>query len=154
MKTAKKTKGKKFKAIEKNAPDFISKDIPWEGEELIAESATKIEHDTGSGQVVVLKFFDFGANPETFSIHQPTAQMLFNTHIKGIETHLWTHDLKMYTEVEPRIMFSVDGRNFEPYSPVGKQYTHYRFIIPCVPKGTLAYEKTKTLSQLLTNAPS
>lgn len=123
----------KFKAKDKRD------DIEWEGEELTAVSGTRIDQDTGSGQAVVLKFFDFGANIEAFKQHKPTAQELFNSHLKGIETMLWKQGLKVFDDVAPRLMFS-------------KSKLNYRFIVACVPdKGTLFRGETKTLTQLLTN---
>lgn len=126
--------------------------VEWEGETVQAESQTKLEQDRGTGQSVILRFFDFGANVESFKQHKPTAQDLFNSHIKGIESTLWRDGLKPYAEVQPRLMYSVDGINYEPYNPKGKQYTHYRFIVACVPAANFAssFEDTKTLSQLLT----
>lgn len=135
------TMAKKFKSIEKNATNLPSKkveDLQWEGEEVQAESQTKIQEDTGTGHAVVLRFFEFGANVETFKKHKPTAQELFNSHMKGIESLLWRDGLKYFQEVEPRLMFSKDK-------------TKYRFIIACVPSaGNVLTDKTKTLSELLT----
>ncbi len=137
-------KSKKFKAIEKHAkatPMGDVKDLKWEGEEMQVESETKIESDTGTGQPIVLRFFDFGANPEVFKKHKPTAQELFNSHIRGIESLLWRDGLRQFKEVEPRLMFSKDK-------------TRYRFIIACVPSlGNVLVDKTQTLSQLLANSP-
>ncbi len=132
---------KKFKAIEKDAVNLPSKkveDLQWEGEEVQTESKTKIEEDQGTGQPVILRFFEFGANFETFKQHKPTAQELFNSHIKGMESLLWSDGLKIYHEVEPRLMFSKDK-------------TKYRFIIPCIPtNGSALVDTPRTLSQLLT----
>lgn len=130
---------KKFKAIEKNAKNLPSKkieDLQWEGEEVTAQSETKLESDTGTGQAVVIRFFEFGANPEVFKQHKPTAQELFNSHRKGIEALLWRDGLRPFDGVEPRLMFSKNGKN-------------YRFIITCIPS-TVLVDKPKTLSQLLT----
>lgn len=139
---------KKFKVVEENAIDAPVKDIPWEGEELEAKSKTKIEDDGGYGQAIVLRFFDFGANPEIFRRHQPSAQELFNQHIRGIESLLWGDGLKPFIEVQPQLLFSVDGKKFESFNPKGKQYKFYRFTIACVPMQALI-ETPKTLSQLL-----
>lgn len=137
---AKKTRterGNKFKTLEKDAIEAPIKDIPWEGEELAVESNYKLSDDKGEGRAVVLRFFEFGANTETFKIHKPTAQELFNTHIKGMESLLWRDGLKPFTDVEPRLMFSKDK-------------TKYRFILAAIPlRGDI---KTNTLSQLLTNS--
>ena len=138
MKMAKKI-SKKFKALEKNADVVKGDDLKWEGEEIVSESTTKIEDDKGDGRAVVLRFFEFGANVETFKIHKPTAQDLFNSHMKGIESLLWRDGLKPYLEVEPRLQFSKDK-------------TKYRFILAAIPSyGGDLMDKTQTLSQLLTN---
>lgn len=132
-------KGKKFKAVEKNNGDAPTKDanIEWEGEELMTESNTKLEQDTGTGQAIVLRFFDFGADPEVFKQHKPTAQELFNTHMRGLESLLWRDGLRPFQEVEPRLMFS-------------KNKSHYRFILACIPvSGRLSVETPRTLTQLL-----
>src|SRR3990167_3098126 len=113
---------KKFKAIEKDAVDVPTgdKNIEWEGEEVQSESTTKLTEDKGTGQAVVIRFFEFGANPEVFKQHKPTSQQLFDSHRKGIEALLWRDGLRPYEGVEPRLMFSKNGKN-------------YRIIVTCVP---------------------
>jgi hypothetical protein len=132
---------KKFKSVEKNAKNLPTgkvEDIQWEGEEIQTQSETKLESDTGSGKAVVLRFFDFGANVESFKHHKPTAQELFNSHMRGIESLLWRDQLTFYKEVEPRLLFSKDK-------------SKYRFIIACLPStGSALADKPQTLSQLLT----
>lgn len=125
----------KFKSIEKTKSD----DIIWEGEEVTAHSDTKIESDLGIGQAIVIRFFEFAANQDTFKLHKPTAQELFNSHKNGIMAMLWKDGLKPFNEVEPKLMFSKSKKN-------------YRFILTCVPNETLV-EKPQTLSQLLTSNP-
>lgn len=130
-------KNKTFKAIEENAKDSPVKDIEWEGEEIGVESDTKIEDDKGTGQEIILRFFDFAANPEVFTMYKPTAQQLFDTHRKGIESLLWTDGLTPYTAIEPRLMFS-------------KDQSSYRFVVSCIPSmGNTLVDKTHTLSELL-----
>ncbi len=135
---------KKFKAVELNAIDVPwqtkeEKDILWEGEEVTAESTTQITEDKGTGQAIVLRFFEFGANPEVFKQHKPTAQELFNSHIRGMESLLWRDGLRRFEGSEPRLMFSKDK-------------TRYRFIVPCIyAMNRVATGDHKTLSQLLTN---
>lgn len=132
---------KKFKAIEKDAVNAPVQDIEWEGEEVGAESTTKLQEDKGTGQPIVLRFFDFAANPETFRQYRPTAQQLFESHRRGIESMLWSDGLAPYTAIEPRLLFSKDK-------------SQYRFAISCIPSmGNALIDKTKTLSQLLANAP-
>lgn len=132
---------KKFKSVEKNAKNTPSKkveDIQWEGEEVQAQSDTKLESDLGTGQAVIIRFFEFGADPEMFKQHKPTAQELFNSHRKGIEALLWRDGLKPYEGLEPRLMFSKNQKN-------------YRFIITCIPMNILT-DTPRTLSQLLVNS--
>lgn len=128
---------KKFKAIEKkpkNSP--IKENLAWEGEELQVESKTKLNEDTGTGTPVVIRFFEFGANAEAFKKHKPTAQELFNSHLRGLESVLWRDGLRMLKSVEPRLRFSKDKKK-------------YQFILACEPSlGNVLAEKTKTLSQI------
>ncbi len=134
---AKTKEGRKFKALEKDAIDAPTKDVSWEGQEVSAEADTKIQDDLGTGQEVILRFFDFGANVATFKEHKPTAQELFDGHKGGLEALLWKDGLKPYDAVEPRLMFSKDKKN-------------YRFIIACIPRdGVVLADKPQTLSQLL-----
>lgn len=128
-----KKSNKKFKSLDKDTKDV------WEGEEVSAQSETKLESDLGTGHAVVIRFFEFGANPEVFKQHKPTAQELFNSHRKGIESLLWSDGLKPYEGVEPKLMFSKNKKN-------------YRFVITCIPKDSLV-DNPKTLSQLLTPNP-
>src|SRR4051812_24030725 len=97
---------KKFKTVEKNAKNAPVQDIVWEGEEVAAESDTKIQEDKGTGQAIILRVYQFAANPAVFKAHKPTAQELFSSHIKGIEALLWSDGLKPFTAVEPRLVFS------------------------------------------------
>lgn len=130
-------RGNKFKAVEKHAKEMPN--LQWEGEEVAAESTIKLEDDKGIGEAIVLRFFDFGANLETFKQHKPTAQEMFDSHRKGIESLLWRDGLKPYEAVQPRLMFSKDK-------------SHYRFIVACVTRlGNSLTETPQTLSQLLTS---
>lgn len=130
----------KFKAIEKNAENLPSKkieDLKWEGEEVTATSDTKLEDDRGTGQAIVIRFFEFGTNLEEFKKHKPTAQQLFDSHRKGILSLLWRDGLKPFEGMEPRVIFS-------------KNNMKYQFIIACIPSlGNVLTDKPMTLSQLL-----
>ncbi len=129
---------KKFKSVEKNAKNLPTgkvEDLQWDGEEVQTQSTTNLQDDKGSGQAIILRFFEFGANPEAFKNRKPTAQELFDSHLRGIESLLWGDGLKLYKEVEPRLQFS-------------KNNTRYRFIIACLPTQALV-DKPKTLSELL-----
>lgn len=129
---------KKFKAIEKNpinAP--VKENLEWEGEEVGAESTTKIEEDKGTGQTIIMRFFEFSVNPQTFKDHKPTAQELFDSHRRGMEALLWSDGLTPHHILEPRLQFSKDK-------------TRYRFVLTCIPSmGNVVNEKTQTLSEIL-----
>ena len=130
-------KEKKFKLTEKEAKNAPTKDIEWEGEEVGVESTTKIQDDKGTGKEIILRFFTFAANKEAFKMHTPSAQELFDSHRKGIESLLWSDGLSPYFAVEPRIILSKDK-------------SHYRFVVSCVPSiGNTLIDKTQTLNQLL-----
>lgn len=126
------SKDKQFKAIEKTP----TQDIEWEGEEVQAESKTKIQEDKGTGQPIILRFFDFQSNPEAFKNEMPTAQQLFNSHRMGMESMLWTDGLTPCEAIEPRILFAKDK-------------SHYRFVVSCIPSlGNTIVEKSNTLEEL------
>ena len=128
---------KKFKVTEVDAKDAPTKDIEWEGEEVQAESTTKIQEDKGTGQAIIIRFFDFQANPEAFKNEMPTGQQLFNSHKTGMEAMLWTDGLTPCEAIEPRILFAKDK-------------SHYRFVVSCIPSsGNTIIETTKTLEDIL-----
>lgn len=131
-------KAKKFKVLEKDAENAPVKDIQWEGEELQAQSKTHLEDDQGTGQKMVVRFFEFGANPKAFKQYKPTAQELFDSHRHGIMALLWKDELQPYEGISPRIIFSPNR-------------THYRIVITCLPRGiTGIIDNSQTLTQLLT----
>ena len=132
------TKNDGFKVVEENAKDapIGVKDINWEGKELQIESGIKLEDDKGEGNPVVLRFFDFMANPETFSKYIPSAYELFGHHRKGIELSLWNDGLVPEEAVNPRILIS-------------KQKNHYRIIVGArYAKGRILKENPLTLSEI------
>ncbi len=132
-------KTKKFKVTEKDAANSPVNDIQWEGEEIGVESDTKLEQDTGTGQTILIRFFDFAANQEAFRNHLPTEQELFDSHRKGIESLLWTDGLTPYLAIEPRVLFAKDK-------------SQYRLVVSCIPSlGNSVLENTQTLTQLLAN---
>lgn len=134
---------KEFKLTEKNAKvGDETQDIEWEGAQAQVESETKLNADKGIGQAVVLRTFTFAANKESFQRHLPTAQELFNSHSKGIDTMLWKDGLKHFMEVEPRLIFSKDK-------------SHYRFIVACIPAlGNTLIDTPHTLTELLNDSRS
>jgi hypothetical protein len=110
----------------------------WNIKDLTVESKTKLEDDKGVGEALTLRFFDFQANPEMFRARMPSAQELFQSHIKQIELELWKDEWRPVEEVSPRLLFAKDK-------------SHYRIVIAARPaKGSqLSYKDSPlTLSEL------
>ena len=133
-----KKKTKDFKIKEENAQDVPKgsyKDIDWEGQEIEFHSDELKGGEEGGA--VVMRFFDYKANPLAFKTHPPTVQQLFNIHSKEIELALWKDGLKPIVEVNPRFMQSKDTK-------------HYRFVVAATPlRGQKVTETPKTLNELL-----
>lgn len=120
--------------LEKNAKDAPVNDIPWEAQQLEVQSDTKLESDTGHGQAIVIRQFEFGINPVAFKEAPPTRQELFNSHLKGIEMMLWRDGMKIFPDVEPKIKFDA---------------TKYTIILAALPmKGHILREVPQTLAQI------
>ena len=133
-----KSKKKDFKIKEENAQDVPKgsyKDIDWEGQELEFHSDELKGGDTGSA--VIMRFFEYKANPQAFKLKPVSVQELFNFHSKEIELALWKDGLKPIIEVQPRFMQSKDTR-------------HYRFVVAASPlRGQMVNEAPKTLTEIL-----
>lgn len=130
------TEADKVLLEQKAKVDNKEKDIAWQAKQVEATSDTKLEDDRGQGNPVVLRFFEFKSNPENFKKEPPTAQMLFNAHIKQIEKLLWMDGMTFEQAIEPRLMFAKDK-------------SHYKFVIACRPAhGQTLLESTQTLSQI------
>lgn len=97
-------------------------------------SSTTLEHDTGTGKAVVMKFFEFHANPEAFRARIPTGQELFNAHKRQIEHVLRQEDLEIFEGFAPKINISKNKRS-------------YRIVVAGLPWG-LSRTKIKTLSEI------
>lgn len=119
---------------EKNAVDSPVKDVQWDVKAGEVHSDIKLEDDIGYGEAVILRTFDFKANPQTFKEHPPTTQELFNAHLRQIEIHLMKDGLKVYTEASPQIRISRDK-------------TGYRIVVPAQPmRGHTLLERPHTLT--------
>lgn len=101
-----------------------------------AQSQTNLEQDQGEGIPVIIRCFEFGVNLEAFKDHLPTQQELFNSHLKGIEMHLWRDGMVLYDHVQPRIVFN-------------KEKTKYQIFIAALPaRGNVLLDKPQTLSEI------
>lgn len=98
-----------------------------------------LEDDEGSGKTIVVRSFDFKANPQAFKDHTPSKQELFNTHAHQIEAILWNDGLEVMTDVRPQVILS-------------KRRTGYRIVVGAEPRrGHIItkrdQKKVQTLSQ-------
>lgn len=108
----------------------------WLAQNLSTESETHLEDDQGTGDVAIIRMFEFKINPESFRQFKPTQQELFNSHYKGIETLLWRDGMKVMPEVNPRVTLS-------------KNKKKYRIFVGAKPmKGHILRETPKTLSEI------
>lgn len=114
----------------------------WEGERVEVESTTKLQDDHGIGNPLIIRAFEFRANPQAFKLYTPTAQQLFNYHYKGIEAMLWSDGLIPVEGIEPRLIFSKGSKD-------SKSKKGYRIFITCMPlRGQTVLEKPLTLSEI------
>lgn len=102
-------------------------------------SDIKLEADQGDGKTIVIRSFDFKANPQAFKERTPSKQELFNAHAKQIEIVLWKDGLKVMPDVAPQLIMDKKRRG-------------YRIVVGAEPeKGqlidSLTLDKQQTLSQ-------
>ena len=122
-------------AVEKEHIDS-NKGVEWKANQGEVHSDVKLEDDIGYGKKVVLRVFDFKANPASFKNWTPSKQELFNSHAKDIELFLWKDGLVAMPEVSPQIKLSKDR-------------SHYRIVVGAEPRfGQQIYDKAHTLSEL------
>ncbi len=113
-------------------------DDTYHAKTVSVDSETKLDEDKGEGEALTLRFFEFATNPEAFKKGLPTAQQLFQSHVKQIEIELWKDEWRPVEEIPPRVMFAKDK-------------SHYRIVIAARPaKGSLLSRTAipKTLMEL------
>lgn len=109
----------------------------WEGQELEVKSDPLV--DSGTGTAVIIRVFEFEANPETLKRMKPTKQELFNAHAGQIKMMLWGDGLETFEGVEPKIVTS-------------KKVDKYRIYVACKARPGIAVNETlKTLQELIHN---
>lgn len=96
----------------------------WYGQTVEAISDPLI--DLGTGENILLRVFDFSANPETLKRDKPTKQQLFDSHVKQIDAMLWSDGLAPAREMNPLIQLS-------------KEKEKYRILLWCRAKGGVAW---------------
>ena len=125
----------KVKAVEKGSVDN-EKDIQWDATQGEVQSDVHLEDDKGDGRAIIVRSFDFKANPQAFLERTPSKQELFNDSAKLIEIKLWEDGMQVMPDVNPKVMISKN-----------KQF--YRVVVGAEPaKGHLLGQAPKTLSQI------
>lgn len=119
--------------------DILSKGDNYDVKQGEVHSDIKLEADTGEGNAIIVRSFDFKANPEAFKTRTPSKQELFNAHANQIEVILWKDGLQVMPDVKPQLILS-------------KQRNHYRIVVGAEPKkgnliNSLDHDKFQTLSQ-------
>ncbi len=122
-----------------NTLDGSAKAHDYDVKQGEVHSDIHLEEDTGHGKTVVIRSFDFQANPSAFKERTPSKQELFNAHAKQIEVVLWKDGLQVMPDVKPQLVLS-------------KQRNHYRIIVGAEPRkghliSSLDQDKYQTLSQ-------
>lgn len=109
----------------------------WEGQEVQVNSDPVI--DPGTGETVLMRVFDFGANPEALKRDKPSKQQIFDNHIKQIQTMLWSDGLEPMKELNPLIQ-------------VSKKKEKYRIILWCRARaGVVWSDKPQNLQDIMKN---
>lgn len=115
-------------------------DIQWKATEGEVHSDTKLEDDLGEGAGVILRVFEFSANPEMFKARTPSKQELFNAHAKQIEYFLYKDGFEVMYDSTPRLQLSKNRKG-------------YRIIVAATPrKGILLHERPNKLTDIV-NGP-
>lgn len=122
-----------------NTVDSKEKIHDYEVKQGEVTSNTHLEDDEGIGDAIIVRSFDFQANPEAFRSRTPSKQELFNAHAKQIEIHLWKDGLQVMPDVKPQLILS-------------KQRNHYRIVVGAEPRkgqfiSSRDHDKFQTLSQ-------
>lgn len=106
-------------------------DEVWYGSQIDVNSDPLF--DPGKGKEVVLRTFEFQANPENKVT--PTEQQLFDAHWPQIQNQLFKDGFVPLWNIQPRFTLSADKQK-------------YFFIIACE-ANTLVLEKPRTLNDVL-----
>lgn len=93
-----------FTAVEEGAKDSPVDNIKWYGKEGETEQA--MMHDTGKGEPVVIRLFEFKFPPTIETL--PTKEELLTTdYLRHLQTQLWADDLILI--MQPRVAIDKEG---------------------------------------------
>lgn len=114
--------------------DTEDKQYDWEGRTVEANSEPIV--DKGNGKPIILRVFEFTANPLVLKKEKPTKQQLFDSHAVEIKHFLWKDGLESLDIIPPRIV-------------VSKKKEKYRIFVTCQARpGVSVLETPITLQQL------
>lgn len=117
--------------------EFITEDGDWQGQTVEATSDKHLEDDHGTGEHVILRTYQFLANPLAFSNHTPSVQDIFESHRNGITALLWQDGLTPRLDIPPQFVLAKDKKS-------------YLFIVASTPSvGQSVLETSKTLSEII-----
>ena len=116
-----------FNVVEKDAIDAPVKDIKWYGKEDRTEE--KSIHDTGKGEAVVIRLFEFKF-PPTLEVLPTKEQLLTPDYMKYLNVQLWGDALRMV--LEPRVEITKQG---------------CKIFVPCVARTGQSYMEEPKLLQ-------
>lgn len=95
---------KSFEVVEENAINSPVENIKWYGKE--DQTDEKFFHDTGKGEPVVIRLFEFKFPPTLEAI--PTKeQILTQDYLKSLQTALWADELRLI--MMPRVAIDKEG---------------------------------------------
>ncbi len=116
--------------------EFVTEDGDWQGQTVQVESDTHLEDDHGTGEHVIIRTYEFAANPLQFGQRTPDYQELFDSHKKGIAALLWQDGLTPVPEIDPKIVIS-------------KNQDRYFIMVTARPSlGQSVLDKSQTLSEI------
>lgn len=102
----------------------------YEVSSIEAQSKTKLQDDPNEGNAVIIRRFEFGINPVAWQQNPPSKQDLFNYHLKGIEMMLWRDGMKIYDEVQPRLVIDPNKMKYFIFVSAKPQKGHILREVP------------------------
>lgn len=93
-----------FEVVEENALDAPVDNIKWYGKE--GQTDEKPMHDTGSGEPVLIRLFEFKF-PPTLEKLPTKEELLTPEYIRHIQVNLWSDGLRL--AMEPRVHIDKEG---------------------------------------------
>jgi hypothetical protein len=131
--------GETTATVHNSTLDGTESSVHYNVKEGEVHSDIHLEDDEGFGKTIVVRSFDFKANPAAFHAHTPSKQEIFNAHAKQIEAYLWEDGLQPMPDVNIQVILS-------------KKREGYRIVVGAEPrKGQIIsrrdQDKIQTLSQ-------